>query len=630
MASNNLKTLNQVFENSFFRIPDYQRGYAWETYQLDDFWEDLENMYKLNNNQKHYTGMITVEEVNRSSVDKMESWSDDLWLFEKGLTAYYVIDGQQRMTTIIILLKNILEKVEEINFQKKEFWEQKFLYQSYENKYKSFVFGYEKDNPSNEYFINEILGFRRATSDKVPLSTLYTINLKNADKYFKDKLKDFDNKNLGELFKKIINGLFFNFYEVSDDLDVFVTFETMNNRGKSLTNLELLKNRLIYLSTMIDEKEAVRDRLRKDINESWKTIYEFLGKNINDTLNDDDFLKNHWIMYFKYDRSISNPEKEFLLKKYFTSKQLLAKEIGYDEIEKYRLNIQNAIKHWYYMHNYSESHYSIEIKLLLDKLNRLGFGAFKPLILSLFVCNETEENIIETLKFAEKYVFLVFKLSDRKSSTGSSQIYGLANKYFEKNIDFEELYELLENELYSKNNSEDVQFRTWDRVDIDKFIKQINNNYEKDGTGFYSWSGLKYFLYEYELSLKEKAKRTEDKLSWDNINQESIEHIYPQTENEYWKSLFSDVEEDTKLRACHTLGNLLLLSNKKNSEIQNKKFDEKKVHYSTGSYSEIEVSKNSQWTIEEIKNRSLDMLEFMSDRWKIIIEEEDRESILDF
>ena len=75
----------------------------------------------------------------------------------------------------------------------------------------------------------------------------------------------------------------------------------MNNRGKPLSNLELLKNRLIYLSTLLDIDESIRMRLRKDINETWKTIYEYLGKNKNNTMDDDEFLRNHWIMYFKYD-----------------------------------------------------------------------------------------------------------------------------------------------------------------------------------------------------------------------------------------------------------------------------------------------------------------------------------------
>lgn len=50
----------------------------------------------------------------------------------------------------------------------------------------------------------------------------------------------------------------FNLHEIDDDYDVFVAFETMNNRGKRLTNLELLKNRLIYLTTLYDDDVLTR------------------------------------------------------------------------------------------------------------------------------------------------------------------------------------------------------------------------------------------------------------------------------------------------------------------------------------------------------------------------------------
>lgn len=81
----------------------------------------------------------------------------------------------------------------------------------------------------------------------------------------------------------------FNVYEIFQDLDVFVIFETMNNRGKKLSNLELLKNRLIYLSTKFEDEDKYS--LRHNINECWKTIYEYLGKNKNKPLNDDNFFK---------------------------------------------------------------------------------------------------------------------------------------------------------------------------------------------------------------------------------------------------------------------------------------------------------------------------------------------------
>lgn len=64
---------------------------------------------------------------------------------------------------------------------------------------------------------------------------------------------------------------------INDEIDVFVTFETMNNRGRPLSSLELLKNRLIYLSTLFKDNTG-KDKLRSNINDAWKTMYEYLGK----------------------------------------------------------------------------------------------------------------------------------------------------------------------------------------------------------------------------------------------------------------------------------------------------------------------------------------------------------------
>ena len=157
MADNKLQSLTEIFNQKIFRIPDFQRGYSWEEDQLEDFWEDVIN---LKEEKVHYTGLLTVEPIDKKSVQKIEKWQDDLWLLEKGLSAYYIVDGQQRLTTSIILINEILSKFgddEGINFDTKEFWVNKFLYKEFGANYKSFIFGYEKDNPSDEYFKTKIL-----------------------------------------------------------------------------------------------------------------------------------------------------------------------------------------------------------------------------------------------------------------------------------------------------------------------------------------------------------------------------------------------------------------------------------------------------------------------------------------
>ena len=57
---NELVSLSDLFNQKIFRIPDYQRGYAWKKQQLDDFWDDLNN---LNGERTHYTGMLSLKQL---------------------------------------------------------------------------------------------------------------------------------------------------------------------------------------------------------------------------------------------------------------------------------------------------------------------------------------------------------------------------------------------------------------------------------------------------------------------------------------------------------------------------------------------------------------------------------------
>ena len=636
MAHSNLETLSEIFNDKIFRIPDYQRGYAWIENQIEDFWSDLQN---LNEDRTHYTGMITVKKQGEY---------------------FHIIDGQQRLATIIILIKAILDNFQNDDWiydKEKSDYVKKYLFRKTGKTGKTckVIFGYEKDNPSDCYFKTKILDIVDSDCYDVAEQTLYTKNLQSAKDIFSEKIKEYDKKKLEILFKKITQQLKFNFYELDNELDEFVTFETMNNRGKLLTTMELLKNRLIYLTTLLKNDENEIATLRKDINNSWKIIYEYLGKNSKKIINDDRFLKDHWIMYFTYDRSEASAEKEFLLNKHFIQKNielfekmqvkdlgkrfgtefnkilktksletlkdwLTEKQIDYDSIKNYTSNIQKAIVEYYYMETPEESNYDERVKKWLSKLNRVGFGAFRPIIMAILIAKVDANKIVEILKMAEKYVFIVFKVSDRRSSTGNSRFYKYAHD-FHKEGNIDNLIENIKNEIFNDDN-------TYKWLNLGNFETEINEHFKKNN-GWYSWKGLRYLLYEYELFLQEEAKG-ETKLQWEEINKETIEHIYPQNpEDECWKNDYSSLSKEIKKRKSHTLGNLLLLSNRKNSALKNNCFNKKnydkknkKEVFAKGSFSDIEVSQNENWTSEEIDNRSKKILRFLSDRWDLEINPE--------
>jgi uncharacterized protein with ParB-like and HNH nuclease domain len=292
-----LMSLTKLFSDVLFRIPDFQRGYAWGSKEVEEFWNDL---IRLKSGRNHYVGVLTLEPVKS---EKFSNWLDDQWIIEsKNYRPYYVVDGQQRLTTSIILLSAIVDIMErrninKLNYTSKEKIIEKFIYEEKDSSSnKTFLFCYEKDNPSFSFLIKNIYAQSDVVSHEE--NTLYNNNLALAKNFFIQKLEQLSKDQLEDVFKKISQNFLFNTYEISNDIDVYVSFETMNNRGKRLSRLELLKNRLIYISCMFTATDSEILRLREKINTCWKNIYFALGKNKNSPLIDDEFLDAHYHIYF--------------------------------------------------------------------------------------------------------------------------------------------------------------------------------------------------------------------------------------------------------------------------------------------------------------------------------------------
>lgn len=149
-----LYTISKIFNETLFRIPDFQRGYSWGEYQLKDFWTDIE---QLALDKNHYTGVLTLEAVPK---EKWETWEDDTWIINsRRYEPYYVVDGQQRLTTVAILIQCILESVgnDELNYLTPETIRRQYIFENRGSKLdRSYIFGYERDNPSYEFLKTKI------------------------------------------------------------------------------------------------------------------------------------------------------------------------------------------------------------------------------------------------------------------------------------------------------------------------------------------------------------------------------------------------------------------------------------------------------------------------------------------
>lgn len=659
---NELQNLSQIFQNKIFRIPDYQRGYAWQDPQLRDFWEDVIN---LQIDRYHYTGLLSLKVLNREESKKLGN--DDAWLLQSGFKAFHIVDGQQRLTTFVIMLNEILEMV--CGLPANEGKSEEDIYIGFENikdirsKYVSrkrppdgliitYMFGYENDNPSAEYLKYRILGQPFGGTIK---ETYYTKNLKFAKEFFAREIRAFYEikgvDGVAELYRKLTLQLMFNIHEIEDDYDVFVAFETMNNRGKKLTNLELLKNRLIYLTTLypkeiLDEPNEVA--LRELINKAWREVYYQLGRNENDLLSDDEFLRAHWIMYFAYSRKRGDDYIKFLLRK-FSHKSIFenvlqalpeedeedvslsdpgADDDGVEEVQEmpesisgeflqpkeimdYVNSLNEAAEFWYYTF-YPERCTSItnEEQVWLDKLNRIGLGYFRPMIAVSLIprLGYTKEERLDFYKAAERFIFINFRMAMYQSSYKSSDYYRKTREVYAGNMTLKEVTEDL-NTTTDRNATDAVRV----------YLTRMNRRFIS-ADGFYSWRDLRYFLYEYEYSLATKYKL--EKLSWALLTKVvkdriTVEHILPQTPTKlYWRNNFRQFNDAEIKTLSASLGNMLPLSQSINSSLQNDSFDDKKARgYINGCHCEIEISKEQTWDAQHIYDRGIKLLHFMESRW---------------
>lgn len=599
MAANNL---SELFSQKLFRIPDYQRGYAWGEKQLSEMWDDLDEILPLGNGElkKHYTGTIYLEDGNPNDEEK--------WL--SGAKFYNVVDGQQRLTTISILLFELL-KVANNGYceESKEDLIKKFCVKSNSSgESRVYKFSYLPSNKNYQFLQNSIFEDSKTILQN-NYQNNYTKNLSSAKTFFQEKISKISNEQRELLFKKVTTSLQFDIRIIEKDLDVQAVFETMNNRGKPLSILEKLKNRLIYLNEKLIKNKEDKESLREKINDAWGKIYTSLAKNPNQILDEDVFLSAHLSLYREpKDATFSEKLAEEKVFQMFCNKSEKyeldengAKEapVTFKKIEDYILGLSELAPIWYEIHNSS----SKTIKKILLMNNGKELKVFLMSIL-----NKPKEEDLKEIVFLnlEKIMFRnrvpgIHIMDERNTVKWARDIYN--NK---ENIS--KIISIQQNLINKEINVENI---------IQSFRHLFT--YEYKPKGFHKWGNLKYFLFEYENELKLKAKETNDKVTLDHFSETTIEHIIPQEFRNNWQTEVSEVTSKCSEKnkgqlekvLLNTLGNLTILKNGKNSSLGNKSWKEKKERFRTGSYNEIDISKSNDWTSKNISERGIEMLKFL-------------------
>ncbi|WP_187855757.1 DUF262 domain-containing protein [Helicobacter pylori] len=574
-----LLTLDGVVEKGVFEIPSYQRGYAWQKEQLEDFWNDLEHVSKLGD-KFHYMHSLTLRGLENELED----------------SAFEIIDGQQRLATSLILL-GLLAKIT----------------QHKDPKYS--LINLEPILSYKYYGLSE--AFRAIMEEEKDLerfqTSFYAKNLIDAYAFFQEKkIRNLPNTTLNKLLDALTKKMLFSVVELNDNrIDPFSSFETINNRGKDLSTLELLKNRLHFVAHKICDEEDL-ENLQQEINDTYTKIYRDLRFFKDDHL--EDFLK-HFVAYYY---GANSKFKERLLDTAFDAHKKY--DDLYDEYEKINdllLYLSYSSKVWHFLHTLDDKELRIEItpKMcgLLDKmrrLNALSNNAFLPLLLSLLTIqlavrsgserHYTTQELEGLLEYLERFGFLIYGVAGK--DTAKNEWIGLAFKaiqacrFWKDKITIEDLPTLEKNFFKEKHSG------------LELLEESIHS--KKNTEKWYQWGkALNYLLYEYEL-----YHNPETTLNFDS-SIESIEHILPQKPDQGYNAKEKSWAKNPHI--AHALGNLLLIPKNANSSLSNKPFEEKRKAYLKGSYSEKEVAKNASFGITEIQERSEKLLDFLIARYRI-------------
>ncbi len=587
-----LLDLDGVIEKGVFEIPSYQRGYAWQDRQLKDFWNDLEHVSKLGD-KFHYMHSLTLRELEND--------------FEN--SAFEIIDGQQRLATSLILL-GLLAKTT----------------QNKDPKYS--LINLEPILSYKYYGLSE--AFRAIMEEEKDLkafkTSFYAKNLIDAYTFFKEKISDTPIEALEKMFDALIKKMLFSVVELKDNrIDPFSSFETINNRGKDLSTLELFKNRLHFVAHKICEGKKL-EKLQNEINDTYTRIYYDLRHFKDDHL--EGFLK-HFVAYYygeKGDFKKRLLEMEFNAHKRYTDNTNFNEE--YEKIDDLLFYLSYSSKVWHFLHTLDEKSIALifddnrklemeitpKMRDLLEKmrrLNALNDNAFLPLLLSLLTiqragksANEqpyTTQELEGLLEHLERFGFLIYGVAGK--NTAKNEWIELAFKaiqayrFWGDKITIEELPTLEKNFFNRQGNSA-----------LELLEESILS--KKNAEKWYQWGkALNYLLYEYELH-----HNPETTLNFDG-SIESIEHILPQNPDQGYSAKEKNWAKNPNI--VHALGNLLLMAKNANSSLSNKPFDEKRKEYLKGSYSEKEVAKNASFGVEQIKERSEKLLDFLIAHYRI-------------
>lgn len=538
--NNGQKTLNDLFDGKkIFRIPEYQRAYAWEAKQLSDFIDDFKNQ-KVD--KDYFFGTILFQEVGKKGAyDIIE-----------------IVDGQQRITTLIIFLNSLLSKYTACDAETKELYVETYI------KYKA-AFKLEVLFDDNDFFVSYILENSDIPSEII--STPSQKKLLYAKQFFDKKLsQEFTQPQLKELLQKVDQTKVLT-YSVQDKSEATLIFETTNDRGKQLTNLEKTKSFMMYKTYISsDEPDSMLSKIQSRFSEIYKSY-----SSIDHLIDENSILQYNFIAY--EDWKITQQKKEYQIYMDMMKNKVndLIKNDKKDKTLKY---IDGYTKNLRETFSVMSSILSLDTPELADIQILGNMANFYPLLIKAYRYDMTEDRrkFSKVCRLIEIFSFRVYSICDGMANKGQTRLYTIAKEF---RGDYEKLYADLKSAILAFSSDKN-------------FIENLSDG---DFYTYFSSNVRNYFFWKYENYLREKEMPIAAPIphsvfrSQNKKTKFSIEHIIPQNPKEDTLKVITaklkhdKVTESFAEKYLHSIGNLTIDPISPNSSKGNAGFEVKNTMY---------------------------------------------------
>jgi len=565
-------TLDKLLQGKLFRIPDYQRTYSWETRQRQDLFEDIKKLAKASNNERndHSHFMSTIVCLKTSKIE--EVGADEFGVFQ-------IVDGQQRLTTLIIILKALAKNLSSGNdIERKESMKLSELLVKENGRLILLQTNHDSKSIFREYL----------EKGNIPnTGNGDTLAEKNMIQAF-DECENFVNQWSSEilsLLKLVKNRLDFIFYVLDDEASVHTIFEVLNSRGLEVDWLDKCKSMLMGIA--FKELKDAKQEYIKDLEDDWSNIYRTIG--INKKIPGQEILKFAATL-----EDISTSSKMISAENAMT---LFRKKCEGDkgdprkviEVSKRFLRITKQLKEFV-------TNPRIKAITNISQARLLGISV----MLNENLNSSDKKKILEKW---EKITFRIFGLYRKDARTKVGDYVRLAKDIFNKEMATSEILERI-TEIGSD-------------YPADKAAEQL-----RDTNCYEGWENeLIYFMYRYEEYL---AKENNGSISettwaqvWNSSSNKTIEHIHPQSQsNSEWRGKFGTKADFIK-RQSQRLGNLIILPPSVNSIAGNKSFLEKKEIYEKHRELKLinEIIMMEDWDSKAMEERENRLIEWASREW---------------